>query len=284
MSERSGLKGIRKGLWTAGYILGPAVQYFALMIFVEIVLSVLLVLLQRLDAFYSVYELLSANESVLAMICISLPAFLIFYGMSRRDHYGYITDFGGRKRLPAAGSLIACACCMAIGLNVIILMTPLLELFPGFAMSNAELHTGMAWLVSIYSVLIAPVTEEALFRGVIYRRARKVFGVAPAILLSAFVFGLFHGNMVQFIYAFLIGLVLAFICERYGTLTAPMLFHIAANAGTVGAAPILGSPAPLPIAITILLAGCLFLWRIGRRVETPACRPVRPEPEIGETE
>ena len=51
----------------------------------------------------------------------------------------------------------------------------------------------------------------------------------PAALISAVLFGLYHGNLLQGVYAFLLGLVLAWLYERFQTLAAPWLFHAAAN-------------------------------------------------------
>ena len=284
MSDKEEKTGIQKTFAAARYILGPLVRYLVLMIVVESILAVLLVLTYRLPAIHFLYEWLSANGSVLGMLCISLPALWIFFRMYRRDRCGYITDYGGRKQLPAMISLIACAFCMAVSLNVFILLTPLQEMFPQFTETNEAMHRGMEWLVALYSVLIAPITEEVLFRGVIYRRIRKLFGVRFAIVLSSIIFGLFHGNMVQFIYAFLVGLALAFVYERYGTLKAPMLFHIIANASSACAAPLLESPASMPAAVILLLASCLCLWNIDKKVQPPVEKRITLETEIGENE
>lgn len=50
-----------------------------------------------------------------------------------------------------------------------------------------------------------------------------------AVVLSGLAFGLFHGNLVQAVYATVIGCLLALVYEWYGTIAAPMLFHSVAN-------------------------------------------------------
>ena len=74
-----------------------------------------------------------------------------------------------------------------------------------------------------------PLAEELLYRGVVYRRMRAVFGVRAAIVLSAVLFGLMHANLVQFLYAGLLGLLLAYLTERTGSLWAAVAAHIGAN-------------------------------------------------------
>lgn len=66
----------------------------------------------------------------------------------------------------------------------------------------------------LYTALLAPIAEEVLFRGYILRSLRS-FGKRFAIFGSAFLFGLFHGNLLQTPYAFLMGLVLGYVAVEY---------------------------------------------------------------------
>ena len=71
----------------------------------------------------------------------------------------------------------------------------------------------------LYSALLAPVAEEILFRGFVQRSLRP-FGRRFAIFGSAFLFGLFHGNLLQTPYVFLVGLVLGYVTEEYSVFWA----------------------------------------------------------------
>lgn len=66
----------------------------------------------------------------------------------------------------------------------------------------------------LYGCLIAPLTEELLFRGLIQGMFRP-YGKRFGILASAFLFGMYHGNLVQTPYAFAVGLVLGYVAEEY---------------------------------------------------------------------
>ncbi len=80
------------------------------------------------------------------------------------------------------------------------------------------------------SCLVIPIAEELLFRGVVYKRLKLYFGVTPALIGSALIFGIMHVNLVQFLYAAVIGLLLAFVLEKTGKLSMAVFFgHIAAN-------------------------------------------------------
>ena len=76
----------------------------------------------------------------------------------------------------------------------------------------------------IIAVLIAPTAEELLFRKLLTERIVK-YGV----LASGLFFGLFHGNLNQFSYAFLLGLFLGFIYVKTGKLRYTIGLHMAIN-------------------------------------------------------
>lgn len=71
----------------------------------------------------------------------------------------------------------------------------------------------------LYSAILAPIAEEVLFRGFVLRSLRP-FGKRFAILGSAFLFGMYHGNLLQTPYAFLVGLLLGYVAAEYSTLWA----------------------------------------------------------------
>lgn len=84
------------------------------------------------------------------------------------------------------------------------------------------------WITSIYTVLLAPVFEELLFRKMICDRMVK-YGQGAAIILSGLIFGLFHGNFNQFFYAFFIGSFFAFIYVKTGNIKYTIGLHMAVN-------------------------------------------------------
>lgn len=77
--------------------------------------------------------------------------------------------------------------------------------------------------------LVAPVLEEVVFRKAIYGIFRRFASFTVAMVVSAALFGIYHGNVVQGLYGFLMGLVLAVSYEEYRNILAPVLFHGGAN-------------------------------------------------------
>ena len=86
---------------------------------------------------------------------------------------------------------------------------------------------GMIMLL-VWTCIVAPVTEEYLFRGVIMRTLSK-HSVGFGIVASAFVFGMMHGNMAQTPMAFLIGLVLGYVAAKSGSIRQTIFLHFVNN-------------------------------------------------------
>jgi len=85
--------------------------------------------------------------------------------------------------------------------------------------------------------ILVPLVEELIFRGLVYGKLRMYYGRVPAVLFSALLFSVYHGNMIQMLYALPMGILLALVYEKWGMLAAPVLFHIGANLlGVIGAA------------------------------------------------
>lgn len=82
----------------------------------------------------------------------------------------------------------------------------------------------------LYVLLIAPVSEELIFRGAILERLHSDFPFWAANCFQALLFGIYHMNVIQGLYAFALGLVLGLVRIVAGTVTASMLTHILFNA------------------------------------------------------
>ena len=102
-------------------------------------------------------------------------------------------------------------------------------------MENAGIGSDL-W-ANLAAVILAPLGEELVFRGVAFHYARKAvegmrrpgtaFWIANCI--QALLFGIYHMNLIQGIYAFVIGLVLGYLFQRYGSLIPGVLAHLVFN-------------------------------------------------------
>lgn len=155
---------------------------------------------------------------------------------------------------------------ISLALNNIISMTPLVKMSGGYAQANENFYGSTLMLELIGSAILSPIMEELVFRGIVFGNLRKITSTGTAIFLSAFLFGIVHFNIVQFIYAFLLGIVLALFMYKSGHMYAAMVGHIAANAFAVlrTECNILtwtmdGSAVAWTLSIILLVAGSIIL-------------------------
>lgn len=106
--------------------------------------------------------------------------------------------------------------------------------------------------------LIAPAAEELLFRRLLLRRLRP-YGERFALVASALCFGLFHGNLNQFFYAFLLGLVLAELALSTGCLWQAVLLHALVNLLSILWGRLGG---PVVVTGVLMLAGAMVPFRL----------------------
>ena len=94
---------------------------------------------------------------------------------------------------------------------------------------GAETDPKTIILTIIYTVIVAPITEELLMRGLVLKNLSRVsqrFGIC----MSAFIFGLWHENVAQFLLAFVGGLFFGYIAVKHDSLIPSMICHMAVNA------------------------------------------------------
>ncbi|NLY47809.1 MAG: CPBP family intramembrane metalloprotease [Clostridiales bacterium] len=156
--------------------------------------------------------------------------------------------------------------CQLFAAGVLSLIKPLLEnLFAYYDETMSSLFAGDPIVVAVYVIILAPVVEELMIRGIMYGKIRQGIPFMAANLLQAAVFGIYHMDFIQGIYTFAIGLLLGYIYEKAGTLLAPIVVHIIINgSGVLLDLPYIGPYIPIPLAIAIgavLLPTGIILFR-----------------------
>ncbi len=84
------------------------------------------------------------------------------------------------------------------------------------------------WLNLLLISLIGPIFEEVIFRKLLIDRTIR-YGARVSIIISALLFGLIHGNLNQFFYAFLMGGFFAYVYIKTGKIIYTILLHISVN-------------------------------------------------------
>lgn len=128
--------------------------------------------------------------------------------------------------------LLACSAlsvAVAIGLNYLFFALGITESSEEY-MQVKDAQYGMYFLVGLILFgVLSPVVEEVMFRGMLYNRLKRMFPLYLSMGISALLFGVFHGNLVQGIYGFLMGIVIVFCYEKFKSFWIPVSMHIVAN-------------------------------------------------------
>lgn len=148
---------------------------------------------------------------------VAAELFIIFVATNKKTQRQLFDVY----RQPTAAKFFQWVC--FLGLTQIIfsynsaLIEMLLNFFHLSAQSQEESATGANETLSmfIYGSFLAPFGEEILFRGFLLQNFKR-YGVRFAIIFSAILFGIYHGNIVQTPFAFILGLLLGYITVSYG--------------------------------------------------------------------
>lgn len=116
--------------------------------------------------------------------------------------------------------------------NIIgLITTTVIGFFKGDLVGNplGEIVTEISPLTAVVLMVVcAPIVEEYVFRKLLIDRTAK-YGEKTAMVLSGLMFGLFHGNLNQFAYAFTLGVFFGFIYVKTGKLIYTITLHAAIN-------------------------------------------------------
>lgn len=174
----------------------------------------------------------NANAVFLTVIsgALMLPILLLLRKKDRQRLIREDRRTGYKQAAPYKWLFVAVlGAASCIGFNLMIQFTGIIDWGGGYEEVSEAIYGGsMLWTI-LGVVFIIPLVEELVFRGIVYERIEYYRGAVPAIFLSALYFGIFHMNVPQGIYAFIIGTIMAWVYFKYKSIWAPVLFHVSAN-------------------------------------------------------
>lgn len=201
-------------------------------------------------------EIIKEIEPILVYLEDGLPSLYLFlrlgkdYGVPIKKYF---------KRLSIKGRELVALCCFDTGIVSIFFIILSLVLMVIFLLMPSMLEgienipiddTGAAANV-VTAVILAPIFEEIVFRGIMLN-VLKPHGTRFAILLTTFVFALMHPG-VNFIAAFFGGILLAHITLYYDSLLPAILMHFLHNG-------LINLPNEISIVLFLILPLCFFCF------------------------
>lgn len=138
-----------------------------------------------------------------------------------------------KSKLVLLIAIIVMAACASIVLNNLIAWTPLISRSASYRRVSNVFFSGRVLFEILGPCIFVPILEEYVFRGLVYKRLREWLNIPWAVGISAVIFGMMHMNIVQFLYAGILGIFMALCVERTGHLYGAILAHMAANTMSV---------------------------------------------------
>ena len=126
-------------------------------------------------------------------------------------------------------AIVIMSLAMSLGLNNLIIIGNLSAVDETYMTTMNALYSAPLILQIICLAVLVPICEEYVFRGLFFQRMRARTSYRYAAIYSSLVFGMLHMNLIQMIYGFILGLMLTYVYEKYGSVKAPILAHITAN-------------------------------------------------------
>lgn len=164
--------------------------------------------------------------------------------------------------------------CIIVALFLSLLQTIFPAAFAEYSKIMDQFGKGEVVITLLYTIVIVPITEEMIFRGAVLDRLR--LGTYPfwiANLMQAALFGVYHMNWVQGIYAFLWGILLGLVYQATGTILANILAHMIFNATNYLLGWLFpdGRTVAIPFYLGIFLLGIIF-FVVGLWYTVQACK------------
>ncbi len=214
--------------------LGKSVCYLALFLGAQVLVMLPVVVAAAVQSALENWEAAEQLSGVLyesAMLftavsgLLAIGVILLFYRIRRKK----LGDALWLRRVEGPGLLSGAALAPALYLAVTVAMMALPE---AWLDSYAEASSGVSGggVIGIVAVvLVAPVVEEFIFRGLIMTRLAQAMPGWLAAALSAAIFGLCHGHPVWFAYTFVLGVLFGLMDLRLGSIWPSILAHMVFN-------------------------------------------------------
>ena len=195
-------------------------------------IKILSIIIFSLGVFFLILKLLNLDIIYLAIFfdvgffLITLSVFLYFF---RKKKYSLF---------PSGISFKWFFISFLLGLFVVIIGGGLSEFLSGFlniekSSINKQLLSDNLWLnilqFKIVASLLVPITEELIFRGLIFKFIRQHKGFIFSVIVSSLVFSVLHFSLEMLPFTFVLGVVTAFAFEKTNSLVYPILIHILVN-------------------------------------------------------
>lgn len=162
---------------------------------------------------------------------VTLP--VLYYVFYKPDKILWMEDekrIFSRKRGVISGVLaLLLGVLLSVSLSNVVLWIFPMQAGSSYEEADMVLSSGSIVFQILNSVCVTPILEELLYRGIVYKRMRRISKEWVAVVASSAIFGIMHFNLQQFLFAFLLGIALSCLMKFSDKLLFPVICHMAGN-------------------------------------------------------
>ena len=161
---------------------------------------------------------------IAGIVCI-IPMFIIYQSVPKLIP----EQLTNKKQLFNYCLWVIGVVCLGIALNVLLTQIGIAQVSDGFKRAENTLSDGNIIIKLLCNCLVIPILEELLLRGIITGQLYLWYGLIPSVLFSSIFFGILHNNIVQFIYALVVGIGLGVMYVKTKRLSLCIIAHCLIN-------------------------------------------------------
>lgn len=236
------------------YFVGPLFGYWIIQFGVQVVMTGIIELpymMEVYEQYFAAGEMIDTQAAMADYMNALLPAMqetlkrqveiagaaalctipltgILFYNDSRMDH---LTKEKKANRAPLLSywTLIVMGVALSIGATCLISMAQMALSDSAYLENAAVAYSAPAAVQILVLGIVIPVSEELMFRGLLFGRYRRLKGYGYAALWSSLLFALTHTSALQMAYTLGLGFMLCYAYRKFDSFTAPVVLHVTAN-------------------------------------------------------
>lgn len=173
----------------------------------------------------------TVNKNTALFIIISAIGAFLFYMLISKIRKRSLFKLCEFKKISLRNAINALLIGISANVLTIVLISflPIEKLTPEYEELMESINGGN-FIVTLLGVgIVAPIIEEIIFRGLIYHELKRHMPILLAVVIQALLFGIYHFNIVQGIYAFFLGIILALALNWTDTIWSAILIHFSYN-------------------------------------------------------
>lgn len=224
---------MKKLFYTIWISIYPVIIYTSIQFILLMIVRVLAAGYMELTGVYIDAARLVSDNGLIFIAVVALisyvPLFLFYYLDREKVRLYFIKNARTFDYIMAVLGGVG----IAIILNLIITISGISNFDTQFQSVNETLQSPPVFVKVIAAGIIVPILEELIFRGLIFNRIRNQYNALVAMFISSIMFGIYHFNLTQGIYAAILGLCMVYVYNKVRTLVVPIMIHMSANISVI---------------------------------------------------